>query len=298
MIAIDRILCPVDLSEPSGTALRQAAHLARGYDARLTVLAVAAMSEVPLGETPPAVRGLTVEARSKLLRALEAFGSGVVPKGLPVTYQLEEGEVVHEIVRATEEQAPDLLVMGTHGRGGFQRFILGSVLNKVMRRVACPLLTVPPEAHATVETPAGFKTVLCGHDFSPAADHALTYALKLAQEAGGRLLLQHVVEWPMDTQVSPRFDSLRVEMVASARERLQAAVPAEALNWCKPEIVVAPGRASSGIVALAEAEHADVIVLGVTARGALDRALNGTTAYRTIRTAPCSVLTVRYAEEE
>lgn len=297
MIAINRILCPVDMSESSRAALAQAANLAHGYDATLTVLAVVGVSEVPLGEAPPSVRGLTVEARAKLLASLEQFSAPVIPAGVSVDYQLEEGEVVHEIVRASEEQAPDLLVLGTHGRGGFQQFILGSVVNKVLRRVACPLLTVPPGARAPVEDPAGFKTVLCGHDLSDAATHALSYALLLAQEAGGRLLLQHVVEWPIDTQVSPRFDALRAEMVASARERLQAAVPADAGDWCQPEIVVTPGRAASGIVALAEAEQADLIVLGVTARSAIDRALNGTTAYQIIRTAPCSVLTVRSGDD-
>jgi nucleotide-binding universal stress UspA family protein len=220
MITVNRILCPVDMSEPSRAALGQAARLARGYGATLAVLAVAGAPSAPLSESPPIVRGLTVEARKRILDALQTFARPAIPEGVPTEFLLEEGEVVKEILRATETEPTDLLVMGTHGRGGFERFVLGSVTNKVLRKVACPLLTVPPGVRSQVDEPGGFATVLCADDFSEASAEALTYALSLAQEAGGRLVLTHVVEWPTETQVSPRFDALRDELAAAAKTRL------------------------------------------------------------------------------
>jgi nucleotide-binding universal stress UspA family protein len=293
MIALNRILCPVDLSDPSRRALEQAARLARGYQATLVVLAVAGTPEAPLSETPPVVRGLDVQSRARILAALESFTAPVVPTGVQVEIRLEEGEVVAEIVRAAEAANADLLVMGTHGRGGFERFVLGSVANKVLRKVACPVLTVPPGMQHEVDEPGGFGTVLCALDFSDAASQALPYALSLAQEAGGKLLLMHVVEWPTESQVSPRFDALRDELAAAARRRLAEAIPDGARDWCQPEVVVVPGNAAKEIVAMADTRHADLIVMGLGQRSALDRALNGTTAYQVIRTAPCAVLTVR-----
>jgi nucleotide-binding universal stress UspA family protein len=297
VISIDLILCPVDLSEPSRAALEHATHLARSYDARLSVLAVAGLTDPPLSDSPPVLKGLSLEARARILDAVSAFAEPARAAGVVIDVKLEEGDIVREIVREAESSAPDLVVMGTHGRGGFERFVLGSVVDKVIRKLPSPLLTVPPGARRTpAETAgykAGYKTVLAAMDFSEASRHALTYALSFAQEAAGRLLLTHVVEWPAESQVLPPYDRLRAEMVQAAEGRLREAVPDEARNWCEPEIVVSTGDAARGIVHLASEEQAEIIVLGVTGRSALDRALNGTTAYQVIRMAPCPVLTVR-----
>ena len=80
----------------------------------------------------------------------------------------------------------DLLVMGTHGLGGFHRLLLGSVTEKVARTASCPLLTVPPAAPAMTPRPILFKKIVCPIDYSPASLKALDYALELGRQADGR----------------------------------------------------------------------------------------------------------------
>jgi nucleotide-binding universal stress UspA family protein len=294
VITIKSILCPVDLSEPSRAAIDHASWLARYYDASLVVFAVAGVSDPPLSDSPPVLKGLTIEARAEIVEAISAFAEPARQAGVDPDIRLEEGDIVREIVREVESSQPDLVVMGTHGRGGFERFVLGSVVNKILRKLSCPILTVPPGArHPAADEPVGYKTVLAAMDFSDASRHAFSYALSLAQEAGGRLLLTHVVEWPAESQVLPPYDRFRAEMVRAAEVRLREAVSEEARNWCEAEVVVSSGDAAREIVRVAGDRQADVIVLGVTGRSAIDRALNGTTAYQVIRMAPCPVLTVR-----
>jgi nucleotide-binding universal stress UspA family protein len=267
--------------------------LARRYEARLTVLAVAGLTDPPLSDSPPVLLALTPEMRERILEALEAFAEPARTAGVTTDVKLEEGDIVREILREAESAQPDLVVMGTHGRGGFQRFVLGSVLNKILRKLPFPLLTVPPAARHPALDARGYRTPLAAVDFSDASMHGLSYALSLAQEAGGRLLLTHVVEWPLESEVLPPYDTLRADMIRDAERRLRDVVPAEARNWCQPEIVVVPGRPSREITRIAGEQQADVIVLGVAGRSAIDCALNGTTAYDVIRRAPCPVLTVR-----
>src|SRR6185503_12156707 len=90
------------------------------------------------------------------------------------------------------ELAADLLVMGTHGRGGFERLFLGSVTEKVLRSTTVPVMTIPPPAQEPATT--SYRTILCPLDFSAASIHGFNYALALAQEAHARVILLHVIE--------------------------------------------------------------------------------------------------------
>jgi nucleotide-binding universal stress UspA family protein len=85
-----------------------------------------------------------------------------------------------------------LIVMGTHGTSGFQHLVLGSVTERVLRKAACPVLTVPPRAHATSRIP--FSRLLCAIDFSESSLVALQFALSLAEESDARLTMLHVLE--------------------------------------------------------------------------------------------------------
>ena len=88
----------------------------------------------------------------------------------------------------------DLLVIGTHGRSGFERLVLGSVTEKVLRKASCPVLTVPKRLPDAVPVgPVLFKRILCPVDFSESSLHALSYAVSMAQEADGQLTVLHVV---------------------------------------------------------------------------------------------------------
>ena len=301
MAEIKQILCPVDLSETSRHALEHAFAFARWYRARLTVLHVL---NVPLPVMPAA--GVPVVDASALppLRPEEAtedvrrFTSSTI--GADATAAdavVVEGSPVREILRQAEDRHVDLLVMGTHGRSGFEALFLGSVTEKVLRSTHVPVLTVPP-AVARVASVV-YKTILCPIEFSDASIRAMEYALTLAQETAARLILQHVIEQLSDAlqpgELSPfiSLEQYRQQLEEGARARLKSAVPEDARVWCTPEERVLSGKAYRVILETAEQENAEVIVMGVHGKGALHRRLFGSTTHHVIREARCPVLTLR-----
>lgn len=195
-----------------------------------------------------------------------------------------------------------LLVMGTHGHGGFEHLLLGSVAEKVLRKASCPVLTVPP--HAVGVPKPSFARVLCAVDFSEASLSALRAAASLAAEAGGELLAVHVLEWPWEEGPDPHFDGVppaqaraleeyRRYAEASALARLETCVAACGPHAHAPIVRIVHGRSYSALLTVAEGEKADVIVLGVRGRRALELNVLGSTANQIVRRATCPVLTMR-----
>ena len=98
-------------------------------------------------------------------------------------------------------------MIGTHGRRGFKRLLLGSVAETVLHEAPCPVLTVSPHTEAASSDVVTFKRILCPIDFSPSALQALGFALDLARQAGGLVTLLHVVEWLAEDEPQPRHTS-------------------------------------------------------------------------------------------
>jgi nucleotide-binding universal stress UspA family protein len=188
-----------------------------------------------------------------------------------------------------------MLVLGTHGRSGFERLFLGSVTEKVLRSTRVPVMTVPPPVKQPRSTP--YKTILCPVDFSEASMQALEYALSLAQEANARVILLHVIESLLGESGSAEIGHMRVAeyygyLEHDAVRRLKAAVPEQARLWSAPEERVVRGRAYHEILKVAADEGADLIVIGVRGKGALHRLVFGSTTHHVIREAGCPVLTI------
>lgn len=298
MISIRRILCPVDFSDASRGALEHAAALARWHEARLTVLHV-----VPLVPTtltfPPAISAATMEpVRPEVFRDELRRFVAPVSETVPADTVVMSGDPARTVLEQASALATDLVVLGTHGRSGFERLVLGSVAEKVLRRATCPVLTVPP---AVADRPAParppYKRILCPVDFSAASDRALRYAFSLAEEAKARLTVLHVLEWFPDQEIREHrhFDvpEYRRFLEEDARRRLADAIPEDVRTWCEPAEKVGCGKAWREILRVAEDEMSDAIVMGVHGRGALDVALFGSTANHVVRQAHCPVLTVR-----
>jgi nucleotide-binding universal stress UspA family protein len=151
MLPIHTILHPTDFSERSEAAFQLACLLARESGARLIVLHVVQPPPfVTHGEMARALEqaeGYRRELNEKLrnLRGADPASE--------IEHRLEDGEPVTEILRAATETGSDLIVLGTHGRTGFRRLLLGSVAEQVLRRAACPVLTVnTPFREATVSS--------------------------------------------------------------------------------------------------------------------------------------------------
>ena len=304
MIEIRRILCPIDFSDCSRRALDHAVAIAKWYDSAITLVHVSPI--VPLAAYAPGSgvvpsANLSPEEREALLTSLKQFAAAGASPDIRFDYLLGEGGAAAQIVNAAETLASDLVVIGTHGRSGFERLMLGSVTEKVLRKAACPVLSVP--RHATDAAPAlpVFTRILCAVDFSECSIYALEYAMSLAQEAGGSLTVLHVID------VGPEIPDIHGLMIGDvpdvrefiaqvderARARLKELVPDSVGTSFYVDTMVVTGRSYREVLRVAEDHASDLIVLGVHGRGPVDRLFYGSTAQQVVRGATCPVLTLR-----
>ena len=297
MISITRILCPIDFSDFSLDALRHGLALATWYKAQLTLFHVYQIAQ------PLAVEGLLGSVPvfvdvdpDKLTEQVRQFCAPLLePSGASVEIVVRPGDAAKEIRNEAERVPFDLLILGTHGRSGFERLFLGSVTEKVLRSTRVPVLTIPPPVREPGS--ALYKTILCPLDFSPASIRALEYALSLAKEADARLILLYAIEDLLGDAGVQTLGSLSVSeyyhrIEQDAVTRLGALVPDEARVWSRPEERVVSGRAHEEILKVVANDQVDLVVMGVQGKGVVNRFVFGSTTHRVIREAGCPVLTL------
>ena len=294
---LQRILCPVDFSECSRQAAAYAVMIAGRWGASVTALNV--LPPIP-ASLPAGGAGLfpsfafTPEDLQEFRDEVDSFvrGTGI---DVPLDPVVAEGDAVEVITHMAGHLPADLLVMGTHGRSGLDRLVLGSVTEKMLRKAPCPVLTVPPRAPGA--SPAVVvRRVLCGVDFSPSSVKALALAESLARRTGARLTVVHVLESASVLETVGMGASGGgpgdPDVHAAARRRLERSLSKDARSGGYVSEVVLPGKPSREILRLAAEEHTDLIVLG--AHGARTGALAfGSTPNHAVREAACPVLTVR-----
>jgi len=302
---VRQILCPVDFSDASSHAVDQAAVLARWYGAGITACHVDAAAEghaEALGDSVVPRPTLEPAERQRLQDRLATFCQAATAAGTVIDARVLSGHAVSAILEQAASLPADLIVMGTHGLSGFRHLVLGSVTEKVLRRATCPVLTVPPRAHATSMLP--FKRVLCAVDFSAPSLQAVRFARSLASESGATLVLMHVVEWPWHEPPAPRVEDLPAAQAAALAEyrrsvetaataRLESIGGSDALAGTAAVVRVGHGKPYEQLLAAARRDGADLIVAGVHGRNALDLGVFGSTTNHLVRAATCPVLTVR-----
>ncbi|HEY5618618.1 MAG TPA: universal stress protein [Vicinamibacterales bacterium] len=306
MIEIRHILCPIDFSDFSRRAFDHAVAIAKWYESSITLLHVCAIVPVAAyapgsGVLPSAI--LTREDRDVLLTSMHRFAEAEAGSSVPVAFEIAEGNAAREILAKANATPSDLIVMGTHGRSGFERLVLGSVTEKVLRKATCPVLSVPRSVPDVIPAPPVlFKRIVCALDFSDCSMHALNYAMSLAQEAEARLTVVHVIELPPDVPREVHETMLGgprnlEEYVALAEEdrraRLKDAVPDSVRAYCTVDTALATGKPYREILRVAEEEQSDLIVIGIHGRGGADLLFFGSTAQHLVRQASCPVLTLR-----
>lgn len=291
MKAFTHILCPVDFSKESGHALGFAIALARWSNGSITGLhvypltvfsGVSGYPSFPPG--PPNVEALQA--------GVQVFLAPAEGAGISVETLVKGGDPARTIIEKATTTGADLIVMGTHGMSGFERFAIGSVTEKVVRRAAPPVLTVPTSAPPPGDVP--FSRVMCAVDFSPSSLEGLRLAVSLAGDANISLSVVHVLETLPEksaTMAAPLIADYRREREGEARRQLERLVPA---RLAQPvEILLSHGKSYVEILAAAAANRIDLIVLGIHARNALDIAILGSTTNQIVRRASCPVLTTR-----
>jgi nucleotide-binding universal stress UspA family protein len=281
LVSIKQILFATDFSHSSARALPYALAIAEKYGAKLYA---AHITPEPIG-LPAAVReglqGLGVkhqrddrEGLARLEAQLQRVRHEVLSR---------EGDVWTELSEITRAEGIDLIVVGTHGRTGASKLLMGSVAETIFRHAPCPVLTVGPEASGEPDSIVDLHEILFPTDFSEESLAALPYAISLAQQDDARLYLLYVAG------KSQRGETL-------LESQLRNLVPPDAKLFCEPKVFVETGPPAERILELAEELGTDLIVLGVKSTPLVFEAsahLPQATAYKVVSHATCPVLTVR-----
>jgi nucleotide-binding universal stress UspA family protein len=291
-VQFKKILCATDFSEQSNRTIPYGVAIAREFDAVLYVCHVIDLSALTLyGEfqiDPVGQQGrVQDEAEQQLARMPGLEGVSWEPL-------IGMGQPAAEIGRIVEEKGVDLVIASTRGHSGLKRLILGSVTQRLMRILPCPVLAVqdPEEGFIAKAAPGiRLKKILVGCDFSADSDLALQYGLSLAQEFQADLHLVHVMEPPVYpeflTPAEQTQDMVRTDLV---KEKLDGLVPQDARNWCSPKTAILRGQAYEELVAYAMTQNMDMIVMGTRGYGAVKTLFMGSTTDRVVRRSPCPVL--------
>ncbi|HXN30009.1 MAG TPA: universal stress protein [Candidatus Acidoferrales bacterium] len=286
-IALRNILFATDFEPDANVALRYAADLAQRFGAKLYALHVKEPAKYAL---PPQGWKSADEVCEIYVHELRRTLLSAFP-GLQNEVLIAEGTVWQVVASAVEKNKIDLVVVGTRGRTGLGKVLLGSQAEEILRHVPCPVLVVGP--HSPLRTDRGGKLAefLYATDFGPDSETAVRCAILLAQQRQGHLTLLHVI-------AKPRTGELvhTEQLVDSSLRRLQALVPEAARPWCEAQCLVEEGAAAEKILEVAERVHADLIVLGVREPTGLPGAsthLPITVVHKVISHANCPVLAVR-----
>jgi nucleotide-binding universal stress UspA family protein len=287
MITMTKILCPIDFFPASDAAVTYAAGLAANYDARVHLLHVI----TPLLPTAYEYAIDTVEIMKSIERNAAEQMAGLVARvkeaGAQADMEIRVGDVYDEIKHAIEDEKPELLVMGTHGRRGVERWFMGSTTEKLLRHSPVPLLTIAASGEKVITAPR-FRRILVTTDFSEGTADALAHAFSVAQENDSRITLLHVIH-DVAADVSGKY---RDSLIRGVHKQLQDLVPPEARNWCDVETRVETGVPYRIVLRTLEDEKVDLLVMNIHGKGMLDRALLGSTAERVVRAASCPVMLI------
>lgn len=287
-LELRNILYATDFSPVAEAAAPIAVEIARRYGA--TVFAVHVRAPQVTGLVPPESWQVVRDA-SEIQATEQAEHLKSLFRGVKHEVTVNEGGIWDTLASIIKEKNIDLIVIGTRGRHGLGKFILGSEAEVILRRAKCPVLTVGPHATPEVERAAGMKRILYATSFSPGSQSAAAFAISLADENQARLDVLHVIE----NQKTGEFVHPN-ELLNASMNKLRKIVTTEAALWCEPNFLVEQGDPAEQILAVAKRCEADMIVLGVKGTdGDLGASAHHpwSVAHKVIAAARCPVLTVR-----
>jgi nucleotide-binding universal stress UspA family protein len=306
-VSIKNILCPTDFSDFSERAMRRATALARWFDCPVTALHVIPYLPPTLLVPPPLGAGMPVLPTGLLTERIEDVEAELAKivamyekSGPKVRPEILTGQPWREIESCAKELPADLVVLGTHGRSGWDRFLMGSTTEKLIRRLQCPVLTIGPKD--SMPPSMLFRKILCALDLTAASQTTVDLAFSFAEEDLAAVTLLHVIdgdrsEWfPAEPQLKTHKDFVASVREGAVREMHRLAQDAPA--FCKIDNLASEGTAWRQIVETAQKVEADLIVVGAHGRGGGGEWFLGSTAAQTLRHAPCPVLLARPARPQ
>ena len=318
-----KIMCAIDFSDSTDLVLSYGKALATEFNSNLCLCHIVPGSFMVAGHMSPYADYTRIEAeqskhaQNRLAELGEKFD-------LECEIMVGSGYPAEEIAQLTLDNDVEMVIAATYGGSGIKRFIIGSVTDRLVKILSCPLLVLQPsEGNLTALSDRGIKLdkILVGYDFSEDSQLAFDYALGLAQEFQTQLHLAHVVRpvdksglnisdparswergyapWDMTDYMELKKDvkiwehQKKKSLFAKLEGQLVNMVPDECRNWCTPVTVLLEGTPYQELISYAQQKEIDMIVLGIHGHNLWEKFMVGSTTDRLIRRAPCPVLVVR-----
>lgn len=284
MTKLHRVIAAVDFSEPARAAFDHALSLSRLHDAELLVV-----------HAVPTDRRFNWHARERIA-LIGSLRHAAQAAGVRFKVSVQHGDPAGVILLHANSRQADLIVLGTSQRSGFDRFRFGSVAETIAREATQPVLVVPAAAATAADSLTPFRNILVAVDFAEGSGAAVERALSMAN-GDSRVTVLHVVRG-VPHERSLRYPNHLMEpeyqrkLALVAWRRIAALVPADAAASRRVHARVVTGEPTAEIARIAAEVDADLILVGVTARGAIGRLVMGSTAARVIRTSGRPVLAI------
>lgn len=299
-LSVKNVLFATDFSSSSEAALPYAAAICRHFGSALHIAHVLSDASVLMmtgGVDYVSLSTIYEDAEAEAKEKLERISSHV--EGIPHHIYVRHGQVWENLSGLVDEEKIDLIVLGTHGRSGLGKLLLGSVAENILRHAPCPVLTVGPKVSGGAKLPAfenhgrdlapvelELKQILFATNFAQNSACVAQEAVSLAEEFSSRLTLLHVIEdyTQLGSRPGPMEDGVR---------RLHDLIPRNAALQYSPETLLEFGSAWKSILKAATDRAADLIVLGARSNQAVGTTHLPSTAQHVIAQAQCPVLTIR-----
>ncbi|MEW5948982.1 MAG: universal stress protein [Thermodesulfobacteriota bacterium] len=268
----EKILVATDGSRYSEKALDGAVNIARKCGSSLYVLNVVELNPEFMALAPEAVEKMERDSRA----LLEGIRERVSQKGIKCETLVHEGEQPYEfIVGEAKKKKADVIVIGSHGKTGLKRLLMGSVAARIIGHAPCPVMVIP------LRGPVGLKNVLVATDGSAYSESAVNEAISIAAACDSKLSAVCVVKGERPAKYRTEAEKIVDKIVKrAAKSNIQA------------EGIVREGEPYEVIVDLAREIKADIIIMGKYGRTGLTKLLMGSVTKRVIGHTPCAVLVV------
>jgi len=284
-IALKNIVFATDFSPAANAAAPFAIQLAKSYGAKVYGVYVNPFENYAVA-APEAWAAMADTRDEKAKEYTERLNEQL--RSVEHEVFIGEGNIWGEISNLVKARDIYLIVLGTHGRTGLGRAVLGSVAEEILRQAPCPVLTVGPHVTLQAEKTADLREILYATDLAAEFPPAAPYAVSLAQETQAHLALLYVIDSRKtgEEYVPERLADTKVE-------QLHKLVSQEAEMWCEPRYIVEEGIPGDKILEVAARQNSDLIVLGAQPASWMSTHLNAGTIHKVVSGAKCPVLTVR-----
>ena len=290
-LSFKNILFATDFSPSSAATLPYAETIARHYGSKIYVAHVTPPEAYSL--VPPKHRDTALQqAQGYVTQRMVALLNRSNFQQIPYEVLLDQGEIWPTLSDMVDKHNVDLIVIGTHGRRGIHKMLLGSVTNEILRRATRPVLTVGPGSSPQPPAEVRLQRLLCATDLSSASAPAMDYSFALAQEYGAHLFLLYVAQ-----KVGEKPAQARSRLEEFSRAHIEELGGPGPKGAPETEFLVELGSPVECILKVAKEREIDLIVLGLRSSSSTGTQplmhLPGLTAYQVVSLARCPVLTVR-----